>query len=302
MAILVNVILPIFLVASAAALLYSRLHFDLATFSRATFYIFTPSLVFNSLASSAVGGAEFGRIAVALTLTTLVMWAVGEGLSRLLGLDGPTRSGFIIALLLINCGNYGLPVNLFAFGEPGLTRAALYVTVSATLNSSLGVFLAARGRASTGEAFLGVFRTPIVYAGALGLVVNLLQVQVPEVVLETTRLLGVASVPALLMVLGTRLRQVALERPAHVKPLPILLVGLGRLLLAPLVMTLFATLVGLEGLTWRVVVLETAMPTAVTALVLASEFDAAPDFVAAAVFANTMLSLLTVTLLVGWLA
>ena len=38
----------------------------------------------------------------------------------------------------MNAGNYGLPVNLFAFGQAGLARASLYFTVSAAAQRQPG--------------------------------------------------------------------------------------------------------------------------------------------------------------------
>jgi predicted permease len=43
------------------------------------------------------------------------------------------------------------------------------------------------------------------------------------------------------------------------------------------------------------------MPAAVTAMILAAEFDAAPRFAAGAVFASTLLSLVSLTGLLVWL-
>jgi predicted permease len=125
MTILFNVVLPVLLVAGVAALAQSYLRVDIRSISRVAFYLFSPALVFDSLANSSVGGAEFAQIAATLLLTTLVLWVVGTVAARLLRLEGPTRSSFLMALLLMNAGNYGLPATLFAFGEEGLSRAAL---------------------------------------------------------------------------------------------------------------------------------------------------------------------------------
>ena len=86
MAVLLNVILPVILVAGVAALAQRYVKLDLRTTSRAAFYLFAPALVFDSLVSSTIGGAEFGQIAVALIGVTLALWGLGEGLGRLLHL------------------------------------------------------------------------------------------------------------------------------------------------------------------------------------------------------------------------
>jgi predicted permease len=74
-----------------------------------------------------------------------------------------------------------------------------------------------------------------------------------------------------------------------------------RLLLAPLLAWAIASMMGLQGLTLNVVVLESAMPTAVITTILATEFESDPPFAALAVLTTTLLSIPTVTILLNWL-
>jgi predicted permease len=302
MAILINVVLPVFLVAGAAALVQTRLRLDTQTLSRAAFYLFAPSLVFDSLVSSDVSGAEFGQIAAVLLLTTLILWGLGQIAARFLGLRGPTQAAFLAAILLMNAGNYGLPVNLFALGEPGLSRASLYFTVSALLSSSLGVYLTARGQASARLALRRVAGVPLVYAAALGLILNLSHASIPEPLLKAVHLLGQASVPTMLMVLGVKLAE-TFQSKRHTLHLPALAVVIvTRLVVAPALAWVCAAGLGLNDLTRQVVTLESAMPTAVLTTILATEFESDPPFAAICVLITTLASLPTVTILLNLLA
>lgn len=301
MSVLVNVVLPVFLVAGVAALAQIRLRLDAQTLSRAAFYLFGPALVFDSLAASDVSGQEFGQIAAALILSTLVLWLLGALLARLLRLQGPTQAAFLAAIVLMNAGNYGLPVNLFAFGQEGLSRAALYFTVSALLSASLGVYLTARGRASARLALARVARVPLAYAAILGLVINLGNLTMPEPLLKAIHLLGQASIPTMLMVLGIKLAETFRSRQ-RAFPLAALATVTGmRLLLAPAIAWAAAWIMGLETLTRNVVVLESAMPTAVITTILATEFESDPAFASLCVLSTTVASLPTVTILLNWL-
>jgi len=142
----------------------------------------------------------------------LTLWGLSEGVARILRLEKATHVSLILTTILANTGNYGLPVNLFAFGESGLVRAALVVTVSSMLRSSLGVYLAARGMSSgRRETFRKVL--PI---------------------LKAAHILGQGLVPASLMVLGAQLAT-ALRHRHHVSHwAPLIAVCLGRLIVAPL--------------------------------------------------------------------
>lgn len=298
MAALLNVVLPVFLVAGIALLAQRRLHLELRTLTQLAFYIFSPALIFDALVNSDVSGAEFGRITALLLVITAISWALGELAARLLRLHGPTKGSFLVSLVLINAGNYGLPTLLFAYGEAGVTRGALYLIVSSVISASLGVYLAARGRLTAREALRRTAQVPLLYAAVLGLVLNLTGLHLPAPLTKAVSLLGQGAVPAFLVILGLQLGQ-ALQtdlRPAQLPALAVL--GVGRLLLAPLLAWALAPTFGLTGLTRNVFVVETAMPTAVMATILATEFDADPPFAALAILATTVASLVTLT---GWL-
>jgi predicted permease len=296
MNLLLNIILPIFLVAGAAALVQRHIRFEARTLSRAAFYLFAPALVFDSLASSSVSGAEFGGITIVVLLTTASLWALAALLAHLLRLKGPTHAAFLVAVLIMNAGNYGLPVNLFAFGDEGLARASLYFTVSALLAASLGVFLSARGQTTTRLALRRLASVPMTYAAALGILVNLAHWTVPEPLAKATHLLGQASVPLMLTVLGIRLIETFQNRQRAVNVPALATVAGLRLIVAPLLALLFAGLIGLGGLARNVTVLESAMPTAVMTTILAGEFETDPPFAALCVLSTTLLSLVTVTI------
>lgn len=299
MHLLLNVVLPVFLVIGTVALAQLWLHLNVSTLSRAAFYLFVPALVFDTLAGSDVSGAEIGRILVVVILLTAALWALGLLAGRLLRLQGPTQAAFLVAILLMNAGNYGLSVNLFAFGEAGLARASVYFTLSALLSSSLGVYLSARGRASARQALRRVAGVPLIYGAALGLLVNLAHFTVPEPLDKAIHLLGQATVPVMLTVLGLRLAETfrTRQRVVHVPALGA--VAIIRLIVAPALAWLLSGLVGLGGLARDVTVLESAMPTAVITTILATEFDSDPAFAALSVLVTTLASLGTLTILLN---
>jgi predicted permease len=73
------------------------------------------------------------------------------------------------------------------------------------------------------------------------------------------------------------------------------------LILMPLAAIGWAHVVGLQGPAFQAGVLQSSMPTAVMATILALEFDAQPQFVTSVVCVATLLSPLTVTLLIAYL-
>jgi predicted permease len=295
--VLINVVLPVFLVAGLAALAQLRLRLDVATLSRGAFYLFVPALVFDSLTNSDVGGQVLLQIAAVIVLLAAILWAIGALAARILRLQGPTRAAFLNAILLANVGNYGLPVNLFAFGPAGLARAVLYLTVHTMLSSGLGVYVSARSGTTLWNALKRVGRVPLVYGALAGIVVNLAGWPVPEPLAKAIGLLAQASVPVMLVVMGINLAQ-TFRQGTETECLPALATATAlRLLLSPALAFLLAGLVGLGDLARNVTVLQSAMPSAVMTIILATEFDADASFAALGVLVTTLVSLVTVTLL-----
>jgi predicted permease len=301
MSVLISVVLPIFLVAGAGALAQIRLRLNVHTISRATFYLFAPALVFDGLVSSKVSAGAFGQIVATVIVITGILWAIGAGVSRVLRLEGPTQAAFLAAVVLMNAGNYGLPVNLFAFGAPGLARASVYFTISAMLNASLGVYLTARGHASTRAALRQVLGVPIAYAAILGLIVTLANITIPEPLLKAIHLLGQASVPSMLLVLGIKLIETIVSKRNSFNLAALGSVAVLRLVLSPVLGWAVALALGLHGLDRNVVVVQSAMPTAVTTTILATEFESDPPFAAMAVLVTTLASMATLTILLNLL-
>jgi predicted permease len=170
------------------------------------------------------------------------------------------------------------------------------------LISSLGVYIAASGRAPASLAIRRVVTIPVLYAAILGLVVNLGRFEVPEPLAKAVHILGQAAVPTMLLVLGIQLVATFGEKRGQLPvPAPVAVTIL-RLMVAPAVAWTFALLLGLPKLGKDVIVLESAMPTGVMATILANEFGADSRFSALCVVITTLVSLPTITLLLNWLS
>ena len=292
--ILFNIILPIVLVAGAGFVLARTLDVDTRPLSRVMLYFFTPALIFNS-AYRTLLSREYVTIGIFAVVITALMALVTWVLIRVMRYDRLTGSAFALGVLFVNAGNYGLPLILFAFGQEGLARAALYFAVSAILTQTLAVFIAARGRADVRAALLNVLKMPLVYAVTLGLAFNLAGLVVPEPIMKSVDLVSGAAVPVMLTILGLELGRATLGNDR----LTITLATAAKLVLTPLVAFPLAALFGLTGVGRAVSIIEASMPTAVMASIVAVEFDVRPRLVTGIVFASTIFSIVTLTILLA---
>jgi malate permease and related proteins len=122
-------------------------------------------------------------------------------------------------------------------------------------------------------------------------------VVVPQPLLASTTLVGGATVPVMLMLLGLQLSQAQVGR--RYKEVS---VGVGlRLVVGALLAVVVAPLMGLQGLARSVAITEAATPTAVNSALMAVQFDADADYVTSVIFFSTLLSSVTLTLLLSFL-
>ena len=135
------------------------------------------------------------------------------------------------------------------------------------------------------------------YYVVLGLLFNQWGVTVPSPIFRAVDLMADAAVPGMLVLLGVQLHAAPLNEGQTV----IWRSAALRLVLAPLLAWGLCLILGIDGVERSVLILQAAMPTAVMSAVLATEFDAAPQLVAAVIFVTTLLSMGTLSVVLGFL-
>lgn len=284
--ILYNTFTPIFLVVTAVILVNRWVKLDARMFSRGIIYLFTPALLFNRVATTEMSADEIGSVVFAAVVGGVLMAALGAGIARLLRFERALASTFALTAFVMNSVNFGYPFVEFALGSDALDRAVVFTVGQIFVVYTLGVYIASRGERSVQESLKSVFLIPLPYALALGALFNLTDLVVPLPLDRATAVLGQATVPCALVILGLQLSSVSLT--GQVKPLAA--ATLTRFIGGAAVGFCLVWLFGLQGLTADVFILESSMPVGVSSGVLATEFGGDPEFAAAAVLVSTLLS------------
>jgi predicted permease len=295
--ILLNDILPIFIVAGVGFVLARFLAVDVKTLSRVSFRALSPCLVFNLLVTSTVDGGQFGLMALFCVIVTATMGVIARIAAMSFDLDRQLLAGFLLVVMFSNGGNYGLPATLFAFGREALAHATAYFVTSAVLVYTVGVLVAERGNRTWRQALLGIAKVPAVYGVIAAAAVRAFGLAVPLAVMRPIGLLSDAAIPIMMLVLGMQLERAgSIEHRGAVAAAASL-----SLFVTPIVGFAAASLLGLTGPARQAAILQASMPAAVITTVLALEFGAAPSFVTGVVFVSTILSPVTLTALIAYL-
>jgi predicted permease len=286
---LLSVVAPVFVVA-LVGLIWARsgTRFDEDSISRLVLNVGIPCLVFRTLTSLDVPPAEIARMA-GLAAGVMSMFAIG-GFAALKVMNLPAHT-YLGPLIFANSGNIGLPICLFAFGDAGLALGMAYFAVSSTCHVVLG-----------GPLFAGsfslrpFFRSPLTWAVIITVGVIASGVTVPIWIARTTTLLGDIAIPLMLLTLGVSLSKMHPESLGRSAILSLVRLGLG--VSASLLLT---TLLGVEGLPRKVLVLQASMPVGVLNYLFAQRYARSPEQVASLVLVSTLISVVSIPVLLAWL-
>jgi predicted permease len=290
-----DVVLPVLFVALLGGIVGRWRGVTVAPLSGLVFYLFGPSLVFNSMSTTELSAALGFKILAVMLITFAVMFVVASGWSISRKHEPGLRAAFVLAATSPNVGNMGLPVSALAFGDLGLQVAVVNFVAGSVLVNSAGIAIASMAGGDRRAALTAPFKYPYMYAAALGILVRALHIDLPVAVTSPVETMAGATIPVMLVVLGLQLRNVA----DHEDLVDTIAVNAGRLLIAPIAAWTTATALGLGGTERGTLTILAAMPTAVIATILATEFRARPDFVTRVVITSTLCSILTLTVLIG---
>jgi predicted permease len=295
----VNNLLPVLLCAATGFVLGRTLHLDIKTASRMAFYIFSPCLVFISLERVKISGGELGKLAVFTLAMSLIIGGLAYLFGRSLKADRHLIASMVVASMFVNSGNYGLAATKFAFGEDALARALVCFVFGTVVVYTLGVLVASMGKLSAGQALRQVLMVPAVYGLIAAGLVRQMNWHVPLFVDRSVTMLGDASIPLMLVLLGLQIAETrSLPRDRVVLICSSVFL---QLVVSPLIALIMAHWMGLAGASRQAAVLQASMPAAVVTTVLAVQYDLDQTLVSGVVVITTIMSPLTLTPLIAHL-
>ena len=311
--VITEVILPIFSIIILGFLLKRFGGVQPKPFSRTQLYILSPALVFSAMARA--DGMTFTVLKIFLYIALLsgVILGAAQGIAYLMRGTREDRQAMSLAAVFMNSGFYGIPVCMLAFGDIGFVYATAYVVASATLQATLGIFIASAGQRRVPEALLTILKVPLIWAIVIARLAAHFDALPPESFMKMINLLGQSAIPLGLLLLGMQLEGVVRDllnrkavRGEGACPSPGMSYVHGGLVAAALrIVGGFAVVVirlfDFEPTLEKVIIVESSMPTAVNAVVYATEFRCGPKLVAVGILAATLGSMATITLILEYL-
>ncbi|MFC4402659.1 AEC family transporter [Gracilibacillus xinjiangensis] len=293
----IGVLIPIFSIFAIGYIGIKFLNVDIKSISTVTLYLMSPVLAFRTFFENDLNMDYIylgGFLLVLCLLSLLFCYLVGY----FRGWDESEKSGFILASVFMNNGNYGTPLVLLVFGEEGFHYAIILMVLQTLIMCTIGIYVAAKGGAAGNNIKISplkdVIKVPIVYGAVLGIILNISGIVINEQMMTAIDMVADATIPIIMIVLGMQLAKIKLNDLEFGK---LSLSVLFRLIIAPIIAYLITIPLPVEEMVKDILILTAAMPTAANTTMYALQFGARPNFVSSATLITTILSLITLPIL-----
>ena len=258
-------------------------------------YLFGPALILNALLSAEIEPSVLGGIFAMSLVSTLLLVAIGWAIGKTLKLPHAMSATVMLAMSLGNTGSVGLPLAEFAFGAKGMQYAAVFYVTTTIFANILGVYIPASNHTSFKDILKRILKVPMIYAAAIGLILNLLGIRMPVILERTTDLLGYAAMAVGIAFMGVRLANMKL----HGKMKPIIITSIARIALTPLVGWIAALMLNVDALTRDVSILQISVPTALFTAMFSEEFGGDSELASGIILLSSILSFFSMSILVA---
>jgi len=238
-----------------------------------------------------IGGLDLRKahfdIAVIAWLVMFAGAAISCAVGKLLRLESARLRVFILVSTFPNTALLGYPLSYALFGATGLSYAVIYDQMGMfPVFLTLGFFIAG-GK----ESIFHCLKFPPFLALLAAFTLNFAGLRFSGPFDTVLGWFGWTTLPLTIFLIGARVR---LNTLRDSKPLAACLAV--RMFLIPLLLLTVFHFLGKEGLPYRVALLETAMPPALTTSIIALQYRLDEEFAIACISAGSLLCILMFTL------
>ena len=304
MAVVISALLPVFLLIVLGFVLkrsLMRLDTQWHGLERLTYYVLFPTLLIQTLVKADLSSVPVAGVGGALFLAALVMSLLCLALRPLFSrwnVDGPAFSSIFQGATRWQT-YVALAVSSNLFGQTGLALASVAMVAIIPLVNVLSVWVLAQyaspEKPPVRTIVATVVQNPLIWACAIGLAVNVTQLQLPKVWHDVAEALGRSSLGIGLLVTGAGLHLEGLFRPSVAASIAVFL----KLALMPVLAVALALSFGISGPGLVIVAVCSAVPTSSSAYVMARQMGGDAPLLAQIIALQTILAAITMPIVIA---
>jgi malonate transporter len=304
MAVVIAALLPVFLLIGLGFILKRTLirpETQWHGLERLTYYVLLPLFLIQTLVKADLSTVPVAGVGGALLLSALAVSMVCLALRPLLAraaVDGPAFTSMFQGATRWQT-YVALSVSGSLFGNLGLAIASVamiaIVPVVNVFSVAVLAHYASPEKRSAAAIVVTVASNPLIWACAIGLVLNVTHIPLPRLWHEVADALGRSSLAIGLLVTGAGLHLEGLFRPSLAASVTVFL----KLVLMPVIAVALAVQFGITGSNLAVVTICSAVPTASSAYVLARQMGGDAPLLAQIITLQTILAAATMPIAIA---
>jgi malonate transporter len=307
MAVVIAALLPVFLLIVRGFILKRGLirpETQWHGLERLTYYVLFPVLLIQTLVKADLTRVPVAGVGSALLLSALLMSILCLALRPLLArcaIDGPAFTSIFQGATRWQT-YVALAVSGNLYGDTGLALASVAMVAIIPLVNVCSVTVLAHyaspEKQSARAIVMTVVRNPLIWAGAIGLVLNVAHIPLPRIWHEVADALGRSSLAIGLLVTGAGLHLEGMFRPSLAASVTVFL----KLILMPVLAVALALWFGLSGSNLAIVTACSAVPASSSAYVLARQMGGDAPLLAQIITLQTILAAITMPIAIALVA
>ncbi|MDO7785749.1 AEC family transporter [Desulforamulus aquiferis] len=273
-----------------------KYHLDVKILTRLLFTIYMPVFVFVQMYQIDISVEILKETLIFLVLLHILLYLLTKLYIKVKGIEKEKAAAIINSVLYYNCGNYGIPLIMLVF--PGNSLAfsiqIIVIVFQTILPFTHGIITINAGKKPLKEICLDLAKLPFLYAIPLGYLFQYLNIKIPNPILIPLNYVYDGFIAIALLTLGFQLANISWRFSFN----KVLITNILRLIISPIIALFIVTLFGITGVTAQVLIISSAVPTALNVVLLAIEYDNEPEFASQVVLSTTILSVITMTLVI----
>ncbi|MEI7025414.1 AEC family transporter [Paenibacillus sp. y28] len=294
--ILLSNIVPISIMLGVGVILQRAFKLDIKTLSKLNFYLFSPAVIFTKLYESTLSMAVLFQVLLFFFLFFALLILAVQIVIWVRGYKGSMASAMRNSVLFYNSANYAIPLNQLVFsGDPfTLSVQIIIMMMQNIIPNTYGVYSVNAHKNQLKKTMKTIFSLPAIYAIPLAFILRGFHIEVPDPIYTPIEYVSSGFVATALITLGVQLGSMKWV----IQFSDVLISNFLRLCIGPALGFVVIWMLGLQGDIAKALFLSCAVPTSLSSVLLAVEFDNEPEFASQAVFSSTMLSMFTMTIVI----
>ncbi|AEI42241.1 AEC family transporter [Paenibacillus mucilaginosus] len=295
--ILLNNVIPLTIMIVVGVVLYRAFKLDIKTLSKLNFYLFSPALVFKMLYESQLSLNLLGQTLLFFFVYFAAMYLLVELVIRVRRYQGGMVPAMRNSVIFYNSANYAIPLNQLVFVGDAFTLSIqiIIMMMQSLLPNTYGIYsVNASKKNDMKDTLRTILTLPVIYIIPVAFFMKGFDIPVPGPIYAPINYVSDAFIATALVTLGVQLGSMKWQLNFS----DVMLSNLLRLCIGPAVGFAVVLLLGIEGVMAQALVLSCAVPTSLSSVLIAVEYDNEPEFSSQVVFSSTIFSIFTVTLVI----